>query len=178
MTYYSEAVEQYKKLNFVARSSSAVFWGTDWLYDTPLTELTESSAVECVVYNRSIKGLKIKDCEKVIDACVFDINPDKLFISIGENDIKAEGFDEREFGEKYEWLLYTIHTRCNCNIYILPVKPDVNTTINDTLKNIAERHGCQYIELNGCGSSCLKLFSRIRRFLRRDFLTFTEAMTM
>lgn len=178
MTYNCEIVDKYKKLNLLIKNGGTVFFGADWLYNIPLSEIAESYGADMPIYNRSVKGLKMKDCEKVIDTCVCDINPDKVFINIGENDVTDENFNAGEFFDKYEWLLYTIHSKCKCDIYILSVVTDKNTRVNSRLEELAKKHGCEYIDIQCCGQPVLNFFPKMRFFLRREPITFSEAMSM
>lgn len=178
MSNYTETLNNYKVLNEAATSRAVVFFGTDWLCDIPVAELTRDSGIDAAVYNRSLKGLTLKDSQQVVDTCVNDLHPDKVFINIGENDICCNDFDPAEFSEKFEWLLYTINAKCRCNIYILSVINDKGGLVNEILKKIAEKYGCEYIDIQACRTSFLKFFSKVRFFLRRNPITFYEAMNL
>lgn len=178
MTKYADIINNYKHLNITAKKNATVFFGADWLNEIPIAELIRDNYVDSVVYNRSLKGLTLDDAEQIITECVCDLNPDKVFINIGENDIIKADFDIKKFTEKYEWLLYTIHSKCNCKIYILSVIRDNQNLINSSLKNIAEKYICEYIDLRTCEKSVLKFFSKIRFFLRSKPITFYEAINV
>lgn len=130
------------------------------------------------MYNRSLKGLLLDDAEQVLEDCVCTLLPDKVFINIGENDIKSVNFNGDDFEEKYEWLLYAIHSKCNCEIYILSVMNDKQNSVNKILKKLAEKYECEYIDINSCQASALKIFSKIRFLLRTHSITFCEALTI
>ena len=178
MSKYDEALNKYKELNKSAQGGGAVFFGADWIADFPIYELAKSNLLDTDIYNRSLKGLTIDLAEKVIDTCVYSLSPEKVFISIGENDILQEDFNCNDFSEKFEWLLYAIHSKCNCTIYILSVvneKPDV---INKALKSIAEKYNCEYIDVQSYKDSFSKFFSKLCFFLRKRPVSFLEAMTL
>jgi len=167
-------LDEYKLLNKKAEKHSVVFFGADWLYDIPVAELARDNGIDTAVYNRSLRGLSLKDSEKIIDECICDLSPDKVFINIGENDI-SDSFDADEFAEKFEWLLYTVNAKCRCRIYILSIVND-SQGANEIIKKIAEKYGCEYIDIRNCCKSAVEFFAKIRFFLRQHRITFCEAM--
>ena len=175
MIKYAEALNKYKTLNKMAEKNGVVFFGADWLSGIPLAELARDNGIEAAVYNRSLKGLVLDDAEKVLEACVYGLNPDKVFVNIGENDVKSSSFNINEFAEKYEWLLYAIHSRCNCKIYILSVVSDKQNSVNESLKKIAQKYTCEYVEVQPFHASVEKFFLTVRLFLRSHPITFCEA---
>lgn len=174
MTEYDEKLKSYSELNEKAEKNSIVFFGTDWLCDVPVAELARDNGIDEAVYNRSVKGLLLKDSEKVIDECICSLRPERIFINIGENDVK-EGFDSGEFAERFEWLLYTINAKCGCKIFILSIVND-SCNANEIIKKIADKYGCEYIDIRSCRQSAATFFSKIRYFLRHRPITFCEAM--
>lgn len=177
MTEYTEKLNQYKLLNSIAEQNGSVFFGADWLCAVPLAELAQDNEM-AAIYNRSLQGLTIKDAEQMLETCILALQPGKVFINIGENDIRDAKFDAREFIEKYEWLLYTIHANCKCSIYILSVVTDKYGIVNEPLKALAEKYGCEYVDILACRNSWVQFFSKMRFFLRRRPITFCEAMQM
>ena len=175
MNKYAENLNHYQFLNKTAKTNAAVFFGADWLSKLPIAEYIRDSGIESAVYNRSLAGLVLDDAEQVLEDCVYALLPDKVFINLGENDIKNPDFNDSRFMEKFEWLLYAIHSRCNCNIYILSVINDYQNQVNHILKKIAEKYECEYIDISSCRSSAFKFFSKIRFFLRRSPISFYEA---
>lgn len=179
MNNYDEILNNYKKLNEKAiKGSSVVLFGADWLSKVPISEISRDSGMDTVIYNRSIKGLSLKDSEKVAEICITQLNPSKVFINLGENDMTEAGFVKEEFAEKFEWLLYVIHSCCNCDIYILSIVNDIKGEANDILQNISQKYGCEYIDIRECKTSFINFFNKIRFFLRTHPITFCEAMNI
>lgn len=170
--------EKYKYWNKSALKGGIVFFGADWLSNIPIAEFAKDWGIDIAVHNRSIKGLLLKDAEKVLECCVCDLAPEKVFINIGENDIKYSAFNANEFREQYEWMLYNIHSKCTAKIYILSIIGDRYKNANHILKQLAEKYGCEYIDIQNCSDSPDKFFSKIRFYLRCSSITFYEAMTM
>ena len=173
MHKYAETLEKYSLLNKTAEKNAPVFFGADWLYDIPVAELMRDSGSDCAVYNRSLKGLMLADAEAVIDTCICELSPSKVFVNLGENDSASN-----EFAEKFEWLLYTINAKCGCDIYIISTVNDKTGGMNEILKNTAEKYGCEYIDIREYKDSFPKIFSRLRFFLRSHPITFCEAMSL
>lgn len=178
MSKFEDILLKYHKLNETSEKGGAVFFGADWLSEIPIAELAQGSEESTAVYNRSISGLSIKDAEKAVEECICRLNPCKVFISIGENDITSPDFSASEFAEKYEWLLYSINSKCNCSLYIMSLSNDKSGAVNEMLKKLSEKHGCGYIDVNDCKMSFPKFFSKIRFFLRNRPITFYEAMNI
>ena len=175
---YENIIDKYKHMNKSAVKNGIVFFGTDWLFDIPIAEFSNDNGVEAAVHNRSIKGLKLKDAENVLDCCVCDLNPIKVFINIGENDIKSSVFDINAFQEQYEWLLYNIHSKSKAKIHILSIVDDKYVNANSILKQLSEKYGCEYIDIRDCKTSPWSLFSKIRFFLRCKPVSFCDVMAM
>ena len=47
---------------------------------------------------------------------------------------------------------------------------------NEIIMKIAERYGCEYIDIRNCCKSAVEFFAKIRFFLRQHRITFCEAM--
>jgi len=178
MNVYTKKIKEYKILNDKAKKNATVFFGADWLYEVPIAELLEDYALEIPVYNRSLKGLKIDEAEKVVESVICTLSPEKVFINLGENDVNAPDFNPEKFAEKYEWLLYTLHAKCNCELYILSIAGEQYGAVNVLLRKIAEKYECTYIDTQNCCTSFLQFFSKIRFFLRKQPITFFQAMNM
>ena len=176
MNANTKKIIDYAILNRKAEKNATVFFGADYLSDIPICELADTYLPDTLVYNRSLKGLDINTAQEVLDSLVCSLQPDKVFVCLGENDVKKPDFELEIFAEKFEWLLYTLHARCNCKIFILSVPDAACGQINTVLQSISQKHGCVFIDTRDCRASFLQLFSKIRFFLRSHPITFFEAM--
>ena len=176
MNTYTEQLKKYEIINKAILKNGAVIFGGDWICDIPVSELARDYEIDVPVYNRSIRGLSADNAEKLIDTCIFALMPNKVFINLGENDVIKDNFNADDFIDKYEWILYTIHSKCNCSIYIMSIAADKTGRINNKLKKLAEKYECEYIDIQGCVNSFLKFFSKIKFFLRNHSITLCEAM--
>lgn len=171
----------FKQFNEVAKENGIVFFGSTYFEAVPVNELAQDFDTEVPVYNRSVSGLTIDKVQGLLDSCVLELNPSKVFICIGDEDIRKENFSLSDFMEAYQWMLYTLHNRCKAKIYIVSVmSPDpMAQTVNERLKKLAAETGCVYADTCAAlksDKSTLRFFSVLRYFMRNHPITFHEAM--
>ena len=56
----------------------------------PVCEIARSQWIEQVIYNRGVGGLNTDEFLDNIDTLLLDLEPSKIFINIGTNDITKE----------------------------------------------------------------------------------------
>jgi hypothetical protein len=79
-------IEAIKQLNEFSLKKEIVILGSTYMANFPLYELINKSQIEHAVYNRSFEGLTIQEAMQIYKECVVDINPKKVFLSLGEED--------------------------------------------------------------------------------------------
>ena len=171
----------FKQINEVAKENGVVFFGSTYFESVPVNELAQDFDTDLPVYNRSVGGLTIDKVSDVLESCVLDLEPSKLFICLGDEDIKSECFSLSDFIEKYQWMLYTLHNRCKAKIYIVSVMSldPKASAVNERLKRLAADTGCIYVDTQAAlksAKSTLRFFSVLRYFMRKHPITFNEAM--
>lgn len=171
----------FKQINEVAKENGVVFFGSTYFESVPVNELAQDFDTDLPVYNRSVGGLTIDKVSDVLESCVLDLEPSKLFICLGDEDIKSECFSLSDFIEKYQWMLYTLHNRCKAKIYIVSVMSldPKASAVNERLKRLAAETGCIYVDTQEAlksAKSTLRFFSVLRFFMRKHPITFNEAM--
>lgn len=171
----------FKQINEVAKENGVVFFGSTYFDSVPVNELAQDFDTDLPVYNRSVGGLTIDKVSDVLESCVLDLEPSKLFICLGDEDIKSECFSLSDFIEKYQWMLYTLHNRCKAKIYIVSVMSldPKASAVNERLKRLAAETGCIYVDTQAAlksAKSTLRFFSVLRFFMRKHPITFNEAM--
>lgn len=171
-------VELFKEQNKKAKPSSIVFFGTKTLEDIPVAEIIRDVGIDTPVFNRSIANMRIDDACRIVDTCVCKLNPEKVFINIGEHDVEDPSLDYDRFFEKYEWLLYSVHSKCNCRIYIMSIPNDNLNKVNKKLKEIANKYNCEFVDTNLMSISVLDFFKNIRVMLRCHPITFCDAINL
>lgn len=169
----AKKVRNYKELNKFAKKGQILFTGSSLMEQFPINEYCMSNGIDTVVYNRGIGGTTTDDFIREIDTVLFDLEPSKLFINIGTNDIR-----EREDGEpwqehllnNYEYILQQVKEKLpDTVVYMMayyPINdalPDApawtkqafatrtNAAIIDTnekVKALADKMGFNYIDVN------------------------------
>lgn len=129
-----EKVKNYQILNRNAIKNQILFTGSSLMEQFPVTEIAQSHRLGKIIYNRGIGGYTTDDFIANIDAVLFDLEPSKLFINIGTNDL-----NERNDGENwnehllknYEYILSQIKQRLpHTEVYVMAYYP-VNQTVVD-----------------------------------------------
>lgn len=171
----------FKQLNSKVKNGNIVFFGSSYLAGFPVAELAKMYGLDEEIYNRSIANLTMDQVQSYLNLCVLDFMPGKVFLNIGEEDIKIGGFNMDNFISKYEWLLYTIHTKTKATIYILPVMSSspIASALNIALEELANKYGCKYIDTIPALTSerpVLRTFELLKAYLRTHPLNFADAM--
>ncbi len=180
LTQKSEIESRFSEMNKVAESGSVVFFGTNYFANMPFRELGECFKIDGL-YNRSVADKSIDELCDMVQSCVLELNPSKVFINIGETEASDGALDIDAFVEKYEWLLYTINSNTDADIYIVSVMAENSNKINDSLKSLANQYGCKYIDITtafGTPNHTTKAFSLMKMHMRQHPIGFYEAMNM
>ncbi len=148
------------------KKKQCVFLGSTLLSKIKLAEMFENSCA-VKIYNRSVEKLDFQNVSEFINSCAIDLKPAKLFINMGEEDIKSAEFNLETFITKYEWLLYQLHKSCfDCTLYIIPIISDEKAVwaVNYALEKLACETGCVFVKLNGM--TIIHLLSALKQYLQ------------
>ena len=182
MKRFEDKIAVYKKLNALSRKGSAVCFDARFFSSMNIEELALDYPVGVPVYNRSFEKLDITSAASVAESCLYELQPSKIFINIGENDVQSVHFDEKSFASKYEWLLLTIHRNCiNSRLFIVSVVSDSPAAIqlNSRLEALAKEVGCTYVDINvpqNDGNIFLRAFNILKSYIRNFPPSFADAM--
>lgn len=183
MKKIDEKVNEYKRLNKVSKKGCVVCFGTDYFNSMNIEELTQDSSLGVSVYNRSFCNLNIeKAIEESVMSCIYELQPRKIFLNFGENDILNSNFDIELFISKYEWLLLNLHRNCkNCKIYIISVLSDDTNIgeLNKRIEKLSNEVGCSFIDIGISPKeeySFLHVFNVLKTYIRNFHISFAEAM--
>lgn len=176
-----DEMETYRELNSITEAGGVVLFGSNTFAALPVGELTQAFRITEPIYNRSVKNVRIDHIESYLKVCLYDLNPRKIFVNMGDVDILDENVDIDNFIAKYEWLLYMIHTKTKASIYIVPIVSASQTAfqINQRLKTLASQTGCKYIDVSGVLESkrpTLRLFELLKVHMRNHPINFADAM--
>lgn len=161
-------LERYRRLNKYVRRGETLFVGSSLMEQFPLYELKMSLGIPGIAYNRGIGGYTTAELLDVMDTCIFDLAPSRIFINIGSNDMAAMGFSVEGLRENYRRILQQIRDRLPaCQITMMAYYP-VNTSCalpgfedffstrnnptiqacNRMVEELASEMGCRFINVN------------------------------
>lgn len=171
----------YGEMNSMAEGQGTVFFGTDLFARLPFGELVQSFHMEERVYNRSVKGMNIRDAAELLQVCVMDLKPAKVFLHLGDTDIQAADFDLDAFIAQYEWILYTLHTQSKATAFVVSLVSDSPkaAAVNRRLKELAAESGTSYIDISGARNlerPDLHVFDMMKYYIRSHPMRFSDAM--
>ena len=98
----SDIESRFSKMNKISKKNSIVFFGSNYFSEYPFNELLDFFNMEEKIFNRSVKNKSIDKLCDMTDECIFELNPKKIFINVGEVDISENDFNEKDFKMKYE----------------------------------------------------------------------------
>lgn len=161
-------VERYRKMNESVKKVSVLFAGSSLMEMFPIEQFAADDKLPVTVYNRGIGGFITDELIKVIDVCILDLEPSKLFINIGTNDLSDTSIEISTVMKNYEYILReTIKRVPDVKIYLMayyPVNPETATeetreclkirsnekiaAANEEVKKLADKLGAKYIDVN------------------------------
>ncbi len=177
----TERLEKLAVLNQYARKGQILFTGSSLMEQFPIEELLMSRQMHMTVYNRGVGGFTTTDMLAHMEEMVFGVEPSKIFMNIGTNDIGAMDYEEARLLKNYREILRQIRERLpEAVIYIMAYYPVnevdkvpegewgkymfINRTnanihaVNQKLSGLAEELGCRFIDVNqGLTDECGRL---------------------
>ncbi|MDD6627124.1 MAG: GDSL-type esterase/lipase family protein [Lachnospiraceae bacterium] len=164
-----QMVKDFHIWNKDAVKGQIVFTGSSLMEMFPVEEwIRELGPDAPIVYNRGVGGYKTSDLLPILDACVFELEPRKVFINIGTNDLSDDSIPLEKVMSNYDRIITQIEERLpDVTIYMMayyPVNYDAaaeemkpcllirtNEKINranELVEQLAARHGQRYINVN------------------------------
>lgn len=124
----------YQDLNKIALKGQILFTGSSLMEQFPINEIAMSMGVSKVLYNRGIGGTTTDEFLEHIHTVLLDLEPSKVFINIGTNDItpRTDGvFWQEHLLANYEKILQIMKEQLpQTEVYMMAYYP-----INDALPN-------------------------------------------
>lgn len=185
-------LRNYKEQNLHAVRGATVCAGSSLMENFPINEMLMTRGIHKIVYNRGMSGYTIEQYDKVLNTCVLDLVPGKLFINIGSNDLNLPGDTLGNLQRNYTALLQRIRTALpKCQITLLAFYPclrpspdaqersgriprtmeNVNRA-NEIVRQIADEMGLVYLDLN---APLLDEDGHLKKELSTDDIHFSSA---
>lgn len=165
--------KSYKMLNKYAQKGQILFVGSSLMEFFPINELQQTLERRYTIYNRGIGGYVTTELLTSMEECIFELEPSKIFINIGTNDISASDYVLEKLIQNYDMILTQIQERLpECEVYVMAYYP-VNTkadfpgvdkaqkeemfntrnnaailAANEAVEKLAEKHGYEFINVN------------------------------
>lgn len=142
----------YQELNSIAKKGNVVLFGGSLDKEIPVAELAQSFEINTEIYNRSQKGISIKNAKKVYKENISAIEPAALIIHIGDNDTSFFRTNKDAFDSNYLSLLESIKKE-NPNMAIAlvsvnnPKKDSVIDEMNRHIRLLADSEKCLFVNL-------------------------------
>lgn len=166
-------VRSFRALNAVAQKGAILFTGSSLMEQFPICEIAHSAGIPKLIYNRGIGGTTTDDFLREIDTVLLDLEPSKVFINIGTNDMtdRIYGDDWMDHLEaNYDTILRLARERLpEAEIYCMAYYPTnqhlpgQNEISRGMLKDrtkenidacnrcvaaLARKYGCRFIDCN------------------------------
>jgi lysophospholipase L1-like esterase len=114
----------YKQLNQVAKKGQILFVGSSLMEQFPINELQQILDKNYIIYNRGIGGYVTSDLLNTMEECIFELQPSKIFINIGTNDIGSPDYKKEKLISNYDNILAQISDRLpECEVYVIAYYP-------------------------------------------------------
>ena len=99
-------IKNFDYLNQNILKGKILFTGSSLMEQFPICEIARSKGFDEVIYNRGVGGLNTDEFLENINTLLLDLEPSKIFINIGTNDIT-----EARYGDK--WMSHLMDNFCN-----------------------------------------------------------------
>ena len=160
----------YKIYNDIALKNEIIIFGSSYTAKFPFYELSKKYLLSNAIYNRSIEGITLYEASKILNDCVLDAKPAKIFYAFEydpQSDITAL--------ESYKEILHkTKETLPFAKIFVLSA-PNTGNEINKfnvSLSELCFENNIQFININ-YSNSYESIFKQLSPFLRNGKINFT-----
>ena len=182
-TAVKDQKEIYREVNTVTGSVHSVIFGTESLSELPVAELVQDFGLNISVCNRSVEAAVLTDAFDLLEECVFELNPRKVFLNFGETDLAYADFSQQSFLRDYRRLIGSIRSGCSCGIFVVSVLQDTPAArrLNVGLKALCREENICFVDVSdifGHARPRLRLFSELIHHMREGRISFTEAMCL
>lgn len=127
-------------LNKLAKKGEIVFTGSSLCELFPINEMLQNIEPRITVYNRGIGGDVTDGLLERMNESIFDLEPKKVFINIGTNDISSPEYKRERLMSQYRKILVQIKERLpETRIYVMsyyPVNRELPGTDPELIKNM------------------------------------------
>lgn len=117
-------LKSYKRLNEFVIKGQILFVGSSLMEWFPINEMQQALGKDYIIYNRGIAGYVTSELLNSMEECIFELEPSKIFINIGTNDMNNLDYRKEKLAENYDEILTKIKLRLpNCEVYVMAYYP-------------------------------------------------------
>ncbi|KAA8447831.1 GDSL-type esterase/lipase family protein [Weissella paramesenteroides] len=162
-----DVLRKYVKANKSALPDQIVFAGSSLMEMFPIEKMQQNLELKQKIYNRGVSGTTTQFLLQHIDELVLDLQPAKIFINIGSNDIDF-GISEKTFISNYASILQTFQQKPpQTTVYTMayyPMNPTIQAAKNNNqnsarsnerlaqasqqVAQLADKFGYEFINVN------------------------------
>lgn len=166
-----DKLQRYRILNEEVKKGEILFTGSSLMEQFPIDELRMTHGIDAVIYNRGVGGFTTDDMLQHMEEMVFAVEPGKIFINIGTNDLSRQEYRIEKLMANYRKIISMIQERLpRAEIYMMAYYPvnevdkvmdnewgrgmfamrtNENIRIaNEAVEKLAGEMDCQYIDVN------------------------------
>lgn len=164
-----QMVKDFHIWNKDAIKGQTVFTGSSLMEMFPIEKWVKELGPNApIVYNRGVGGYRTTDLLPILDACVFELEPRKVFINIGTNDLSDDTIPLETVMSNYDRIITQIEEKLpGVIIYMMayyPINYEAATEemkpcllirtnekinrANELVEQLAAKHGQKYINVN------------------------------
>ena len=169
----NEKIRNYKILNQFVQKGKILFVGSSLMENFPINELQQTLDKTICIYNRGVGGFTTTELLASMEECIFELEPAKIFINIGTNDIGSPGYKKEVLLANYDTILTRIGEKLpDSKVYVMAYYPinakadfppiDKSTKdemfktrtnqaiydANESIQELAKKHGFEFINVN------------------------------
>lgn len=163
----------FRAVNELAMKGEIVIYGSTYMANFPFYELINKSRLENAVYNRSIGEMTTEEALELLQVCVLDIKPGKVFLHLGETDYDREGT-----AETYAKIVGKIRSALpDTKIYLIAVQDKNAQIFNKRVTELTSRENVEYVRF-GMIEDYKRQFKELSCFFRSRSLNFSDAFAI
>lgn len=166
-----ETAKAFRALNEMAMKDQVAIFGSDYLCDFPFYDLMQGRVTDYVIYNRSIKGLTVKDAAAVAEDALKHLAPRIVLVSFGENEVMDD-----KFFENYSLLMKKLASLFLRSKICLLQKMHEDKEVVEKLKKVAESGHAEFIATDEFVDE-KTVFGRLSGFFRGGKMSFADAFS-
>lgn len=130
-------VTAYKAQNLTVEKGQILFTGSSLMENFPVDKWVSEIEGAPVCYNRGIGGYTTGDFLKVLDIAIFDLEPSKIYINIGTNDLANPDLSLEMIINNYQIILNQIKEKLpKTEVVILAYYPGNFQAAADYMKEV------------------------------------------